>query len=101
MLVSDKGTILLSQMGSGTNNTAAPASSQSGSPSNVPQVNGGGSADGNRGGNNGPSPSSTDTSSFQQGNGKSQASSIHGISQTVIAGSALVGLFVGGMFMLL
>lgn len=97
-LVSDKDTILLSQSGSGTNNTAAPSGSQSASASNAPQINGGGSADGNRGGN-APNSGTTDTSSFSQGH--SQASSMRTISQVVVAGSALVGLFVGGMFMLL
>jgi hypothetical protein len=65
----------------------------------VPQVNGGGSADGNRGGGN--TGSGSTSTGFSQGGGESQASSIRSMSQIVVAGSALIGLFVGGMFMLL
>jgi hypothetical protein len=114
MIVSDKGTKLDSQLGTGTNTTAAPPS---GSPSataviNNPdngQLNGGGSAEGNRGDGSASSNSNntnTNTNSeqtgtsFNQGGGTSQASSRE-ISRLVALGSALVALVVGGMFTLL
>jgi len=106
-IVSDKGTTLLSQLGSGTNTTAAPpggASASSAPGSSGPQVNGGGSAEGNRGGgSNAPAaPGSTSTgTSFSQGGGTSQASTFRGVSQVVAVWSAVVGVIVGGMFTLL
>ena len=93
--------MLLSQLGSGTNTTAAlPSGSSASVASNGPQINGGGSAEGNRGGGSGNNPSSTETG-FQQGGGKSQASSVRGISNIVAVWSGVVTLVVGGMFTLL
>jgi len=93
--------VLLSQLGSGTNTTAAlpSGSSSSSAASNGPQINGGGSAEGNRGGSS-DSPSSTETG-FQQGGEKSQASSFRRISHIVAVWSGVVTLVVGGMFTLL
>ena len=105
-LVSDKGTTLESQLGSGTNTTAAPpAGASSSAPAgNGPQINGGGSADGNRGGAPAPAGSSSSSqtgTSFSQGGETSQASTFRGVSQIVAIWSALLGVFVGGMFTLL
>jgi hypothetical protein len=99
ILVSDKGTVLVSQLGSGTNTTAAlpPGASASNSP-NGPQINGGGSAEGNRGGSSADSPSTT---GFQQGGEKSQSSNVRGISHIVAVWSGVMALMVGGMFTLL
>jgi beta-glucanase (GH16 family) len=112
--VSDKGTSLLSQLGSGTNTTAALPSGASSSANPNPSGNqpaGGGSAEGNRGsgsgsgnGDGGNSPGSAGTGSttgFSQGGGTSQASTFRGLSQIVAVWSAVVGLAVGGMFALL
>ena len=105
MVVSDKGTTLLSQLGSGTNTTAAPPGGASSNvPSvNGPQINGGGSAEGNRGGAPAPGASgSTQTGTgFSQGGSTSQASTFRGLSQIVAIWSAVIGMFVGGIFTLL
>lgn len=99
ILVSDKGTVLLSELGSGTNTTAAypPGVSGPGGASTGPQIDGGGSAEGNRG--SGDSPASTETG-FQQG-GKSQASSFREIGNVIAIWSGIMALVVGGMFTLL
>ena len=103
MTVSNKGTILDSQLGTGTNTTATAAS---GKPSVTAATNkpGGGSAEGNRGGESSaanPNAGSVQTGTgFDQGAGTSEASA-RGISRVVALASAVVGLIVGGMFTLL
>jgi hypothetical protein len=94
--------VLLSQLGSGTNTTAVGPSGSS-SASNIPQLNGGGSAEGNRGDGSSSSDSGSSSTStgFSQGGGTSQASTFRGVSQIVAIWSAVTGLVVGGMFMLL
>lgn len=93
--------MLKSQLGSGTNTTAAPVGSSSVSVSNGPQINGGGSAEGNRGGESGSSNSASTGNGFSQGGGKSQASTFRGVSQIVAIWSLVMALIVGGMFTLL
>ena len=93
--------MLKSQSGSGTNTTIVDPSG-SANPSSTSNIFNGGSAEGNRGGGSSPNdnPASTFTgNNFSQG-GKSQAST-HGISQIVVVWSAVVGLMVGGMFIML
>jgi hypothetical protein len=106
-IVSDKGTVLKSQLGSGTNTTAAPAGGATVA-ANDPLAgsNGGGSAEGARGGSGGGSSSSASTSSgggtsFSQGNGGTSEASIRGVSKLVAMWSGITGLFVGGIFALL
>jgi len=112
MVVSDKGTVLLSQLGSGTNTSAAPPPGSSASSLINPSQgasDGGGSADGDRGGDgsNGgtssPASSSSGGTSFNQGvgsGGKSDASNLH-ISRLVALWSGMIGLIIAGMFTLL
>jgi len=100
--VSDKGTVLRSELGSGTNTTAAPppGASVTSSPQNSGQANGGGSAEGNRGdGSDSGSESTSTGTSFSQG-GQSQAASFRGASRVALW-SMVLGIFVGGMFTLL
>lgn len=101
--MSDKGTELRSELGSGTNTTAAPppgASVTSPSQNNGP-INGGGSAEGNRGdGSSSGTEGSTTGTAFSQG-GQSQAATFRGVSRVVALWSMVVGIFVGGMFTLL
>jgi hypothetical protein len=109
--VSDKGTTLKSQLGTGTNTTAAPSGTASATAVSNPNVGnaGGGSADGNRGGSGGSgssgSASTTGDSgtSFSQGGGSSssEASNFRGYSRIVASWSAVMGLVVGGIFVLL
>lgn len=92
--------MLLSELGSGTNTTANyPPGVSPTAASNGPQINGGGSAEGNRGG--GSSDDSPSTTGFNQGGAKSPASNLHGISHIVAAWGGIVALVVGGMFTLL
>jgi hypothetical protein len=93
---------LRSELGSGTNVTAAGPSTLSATSgaSGFPQINGGGSAEGSRGGS-GSGDSGSSGNGFSQGGGTSQASTFRGISQIVAIWSAIVGLVVGGMFTLL
>jgi beta-glucanase (GH16 family) len=109
--LSDKGTTLKSQLGTGTNTTAAPSGTASATAVSNPNVGnaGGGSADGNRGGSGGSgssgSASTTGDSgtSFSQGGGSSssEASNFRGYSRIVASWSAVMGLVVGGIFVLL
>jgi hypothetical protein len=101
--VSDKGTVLKSQLGSGTNTTAAPSGSSTATAASDPLAGqvGGGSAEGSRGGSSSSSSSVADPNggtSFTQGT--SEGSSL-GVSKVVAMWSGVVGLVVGGMFTLL
>lgn len=102
--VSDQGTELKSELGSGTNTTAAPPPgvSVTSSASGQAQIDGGGSADGDRGSDtsSGSSGSASTGTSFQQG-GESQASTFRGVSRVVAVWSVVLGVVVGGMFTLL
>jgi hypothetical protein len=103
--VSDKGTELASELGSGTNTTVAPPPGTTvvNSGAGQPQIDGGGSAEGDRGSgsdSNGSSSSASTGTSFNQG-GESQASSFRGFSRVVAGWSIVLGVVVGGMFTLL
>jgi hypothetical protein len=97
-------------LGTGTNTTAAPsgtASATAASDPNAGQNVGSDSADGNRGGgSSGSSGASTTTgnggTSFSQGGGSSsEAANSRGYSRIVAMWSAIMGLVVGGIFVLL
>lgn len=106
--VSDKGTTLKSQLGTGTNTTAAPSGTASATAVSIPNAGngGGGSADGDRGGSGSSGSASTtgnSGTSFSQGGGSSssEASNFRGYSRIVASWSAVMGLVVGGIFVLL
>ena len=95
--VSDKGTSLKSQLGSGTNTTAAPANGASVTAQPDPNAGnfGGGSADGSRGSSS-SSPSSNNGTSFVQGNG-----STSGVARLVATWSGVAAMVIAGVFALL
>jgi len=105
-LVSDKGTVLKSQLGSGTNTTAAASGTASATAIADPNAGniGGGSAEGNRGDSAIPGsaagPSSGGTT-FSQGGGTSEGSTIRSFARVVALWSGVLGLVVGAMFTLL
>lgn len=91
--------MLKSQLGTGTNTTAAPSGTQSATAAADPNANqaGGGSAEGNRGGSSSSSSSTSDQgTSFNQGDG-----STSGVARLVATWSGVLGMVVGGMFALL
>jgi hypothetical protein len=95
--VSDKGTVLKSQLGSGTNTTAEPAAgatATAGSDPNAGQI-GGGTAEGSRGSSSSSAPGDSGTS-FVQGSG-----STSGVARLVATWSAVIGMILVGVFALL
>jgi hypothetical protein len=105
VVVSDKGTVLDSELGSGTNTTAAPPPgvSVTAAPGGGAEIDGGGSAEGGRSGpgSGGSDSTGSNGTSFSQGGGSSQASTFRGVSRDVAVWSMFLGIFVGAMFTLL
>jgi hypothetical protein len=96
ILVSDKGTVLKSQLGSGTNVSAAPFGTQTVSASD-PNAGSFGGADSDRGGNTASAAAShgSDGTTFSQGTGQS------GAARVVITTGVLGVLFGVGVVVLM